>query len=537
MKTSDYWQQRFEQLSESLLTTGERYYYEEVEKQFRLAARELEKEISMWYKRLALNNDISMVEAKKLLTSNELQEFRWSVEEYIKRGKENGITGRWEKELENASARAHISRLDAMKLQMQQQMEVLYGNQLDSLDKHLSDVYSQGFYRSAYEIDKGIGVGTQLSQLDPDRIRDVLSKPWVSDGRNFSDRLWRDKDLLLNTLQTELTQATIRGEPLNKVVDLMAEKLNVAKSALSNLVMTETAFFASKGQHDCFECLGVKKYEFLATLDRRTSRTCQHMDKKTFLLKEYKTGTNAPPMHCRCRSCIVPYFGDEEEHADMRAARDENGKTKMISAKLSYPEWKKNFVKPEPQEISKKTIAESKEEKYNKGIEETYKKALAFGKRTGNEGLYWLDEKGASAYPDLTGDSNSVQLTQDLVDFISKAPHGSLTSIHNHPGSSAFSDADLSIMCQYPSIDCLRVIGHDGTEYYASVGDGERPDYRILKATYEKAIQDLMKVFKPKVQSGELDKKSAWKEHTHQAIAKVAEKFKWKYERTLPDEK
>jgi len=92
-------------------------------------------------------------------------------------------------------------------------------------------------------------------------------------------------------------------------------------------------------------------------------------------------------------------------------------------------------------------------------------------------------------------------------------------------------------MCQYPSIDCLRVIGHDGTEYYASVGDGERPDYRILKATYEKAIQDLMEVFKPKVQSGELDKKSAWKEHTHQAIAKVAEKFKWKYERTLPDEK
>ena len=70
MKTSDYWQQRFEQLSESLLNTGERYYYEEVEKQFRLAARELEKEISMWYKRLALNNDISMMEAKKLLTNN-----------------------------------------------------------------------------------------------------------------------------------------------------------------------------------------------------------------------------------------------------------------------------------------------------------------------------------------------------------------------------------------------------------------------------------------------------------------------------------
>ena len=140
-----------------------------VEKQFRLATREIEKEISIWYKRLEANNDISMADAKALLAGKDLQEFHWSVEEYIARGQEYGISGKWAKELENASARVHITQLDALKLKMQQQLEVLYGNQVDGLDRQLKDIYSEGFYKTAYEVYKGIGVGSQLRQLSPER--------------------------------------------------------------------------------------------------------------------------------------------------------------------------------------------------------------------------------------------------------------------------------------------------------------------------------------------------------------------------------
>ena len=189
MKSSAYWKQRFEDLDKSLISMGDQYYYDEVEKQFRLATREIEKEISIWYKRMAANNDISMADAKALLAGKDLQEFHWSVEEYIARGQEYGISGKWAKELENASARVHITQLDALKLQMQQQLEVLYGNQVDGLDQRLRDIYSDGFYKTAYEVDKGIGVGSQLRQLDNDRLKNVISKPWCSDGKTFSDRL------------------------------------------------------------------------------------------------------------------------------------------------------------------------------------------------------------------------------------------------------------------------------------------------------------------------------------------------------------
>lgn len=94
---------------------------------------------------------------ENFIQKDELQEFKWSVETYIQKGRKNDIDGRWMKELENASAKVHINRLEAMKIQMQQQVEMLYGNELDSFDKHIRDTYTEGFYRSAYEIQKGLG--------------------------------------------------------------------------------------------------------------------------------------------------------------------------------------------------------------------------------------------------------------------------------------------------------------------------------------------------------------------------------------------
>ncbi|EGT5517183.1 phage head morphogenesis protein, partial [Clostridioides difficile] len=134
MKHKDYWRKRFEQLEEAQNNKSVKYYLE-LEKQYKLAMNSIEKDILAWYNRFAKNEGISLLEAKKLLNTRELEEFKWSVEEYIRHGKENAINQKWMKELENASARVHITRLEALKLQIQQQVEVLYGNELDGIDK------------------------------------------------------------------------------------------------------------------------------------------------------------------------------------------------------------------------------------------------------------------------------------------------------------------------------------------------------------------------------------------------------------------
>lgn len=340
MKHSEYWRRRFEQVNESLLQHGENYN-NDLEREYRRAAQNIEKDLTVWYKRLAVNNDISFAEAKQLLNKNELKEFHWTVDEYIKYGEENAVNQSWVKQLENASARVHISRLEAIKLQVQQHAEVLYGNQLDGLDKTMRKLYADGYYHTAFEVQRGLNVGYNLHQIDDRRIEAVIAKPWAADGRNFSDRIWQDKNRLINTLHTELTQSTIRGDPPDRAIQTMVDKLKVSKNNAGRLVMTESAFFASASQKDCFKDLDVEEYEIVATLDSYTSPTCREMDGKVFKMADYKPGITAPPFHGWCRSCTAPYFGDNKGE---RAARGEDGKTYHVPSDMKYEDWKKVYV-------------------------------------------------------------------------------------------------------------------------------------------------------------------------------------------------
>ncbi|HEL4856176.1 TPA: minor capsid protein [Clostridioides difficile] len=355
MKHKDYWRKRFEQLEEAQNNKSVKYYLE-LEKQYKLAINSIEKDILAWYNRFAKNEGISLLEARKLLNTRELEEFKWSVEEYIKYGKENAINQKWMKELENASARVHITRLEALKLQIQQQVEVLYGNELDGIDKLMRDIYTSGYYHTAFNVQQGVNVGWSLMSLDTNRINKIISKPWAIDGLNFSERIWgKYRPTLVNELHTKLTQSIIRGENPKNLVNDFAKRFNVSKSQAKNLIMTESAFFASASRKDCFSDLEVEKYEIIATLDLRTSNICRELDGKIFDMKDYQVGITAPPFHCRCRTTTAPWFEDEEGY---RAARGEDGKTYYVPSSMKYNEWYEKYVKNN----SKQTGA-----KYTKG--------------------------------------------------------------------------------------------------------------------------------------------------------------------------
>lgn len=343
MKSSEYWKKRFELLEQKQHQIGVQCF-DEIEKQFRQAERQLEGQLSSWYRRFADNNGITMQEAKKWLTATELDEFKWDVNQYIQYGQDNAINGQWVKELENASARYHISRLEALKLQTQQTIEALYGNQLDSLDRSMKDVYRSGFYHTAFEIQKGFGVGWDFGALDDKHIAKVVNTPWATDGKNFSARVWDNRTKLINELNAELTRNIITGADPQKAIDAISRKLNASKKAVGRLVMTEEAFFSSAAQKDCFNELDVEQFEVVATLDSHTSEICQGMDGKHFPMSQWEIGVTAPPFHPYCRSTTVPYFDDDLGSVGERAARGSDGKTYHIPANMTYEDWKKSFV-------------------------------------------------------------------------------------------------------------------------------------------------------------------------------------------------
>lgn len=367
MKNSEYWKKRFELLEQSQNQLGIQCYAD-IEKQYRQAQRQLEGQITAWYQRFADNNGITIQDARKMLTSKELAEFKWDIKDYIQYGQENAVSGAWMQQLENASARYHISRLECLKIQNQQSLEVLFGNQLDSIDSAMRGIYKSGYYKTAFELQKGVGIGWDFATLDEKQISKVINKPWAADGKNFSERIWGNRQKLVNELNNTLTQNIILGKDPQKAIDEIARKMNTSKTNAGRLVMTEEAFFSSAAQKDCFSELDVEQFEIVATLDSHTSEICQNMDGKHFPMSQWEVGVTAPPFHVWCRSTTVPYFEDDFDSVGERAARGEDGKTYYVPADMNYKDWKKAFVdgdKSGLQEIKPDDTIKAEEQKFD----------------------------------------------------------------------------------------------------------------------------------------------------------------------------
>lgn len=283
-------------LEESLLDKGYDYV-KNLEQQYATAIQDIESQIARWYQRFAAENGITLAEANKLLTTQELDEFRWTVEEYIKHGQENAVSQAWLKQLKNASARVHVSRLDSLKLQLQEQAEVLHGAQTEALNSSLSEVYQRGYYHTAFELQKGMGVGWTLHGLTDEAISKVLSRPWTLDSQTFSDRIWANKQALVNSVNTQLTQMIMRGAAPDKAIKAISDRFQVSKSQAGRLVMTESAAFANEARKDCFKDLGVEKYVIVETLDNEICGLCAQLDGKVYPISEAVNETAEPEVN------------------------------------------------------------------------------------------------------------------------------------------------------------------------------------------------------------------------------------------------
>ena len=307
---SNYWTKRFEE-EEKQRNISNKAYAKEIEKQYKIAENKIKSDIEKWYIRIADNNQISLADAKKLLTKDELKEFKWTLAEYTQKAK----SGAWKKELENASARVHIKRLEALQLQVQNSIETLRNKENEMLEDYLIKNYEDTYYHSLYEISKGLNLKTSFATLDKNKINQVIGKPWLSDGKTFSDRIWQDKEQLINTLRTKITQSFITGSTLDEAVEdiskFVSDKIKNKEYVARRLLETESAAYASKAQIEAFKSIDVEKYEIVATLDLHTSEICQEMDGKVFNISDQEIGVTVPPFHTHCYDKTTEIYTNE----------------------------------------------------------------------------------------------------------------------------------------------------------------------------------------------------------------------------------
>lgn len=483
MNNSEYWKQRFTQLEAAQNEIGVEAYAD-IEKQYRQAMKDIESKIALWYQRLAKNNGISMAEARKLLNDAELKEFKWDVSDYIKYGKENAVTGQWVKELENASARYHISKFEALKIQTRQSLEELFAKQHKTVSSTMSDVFKSGYYHTAYELQKGFHIGWDIAAINQSQAENVLSKPWAVDKKNFSERIWGNKEKLINEVYNELSRNIITGADPQKAIDAIAKKMNTSKANAGRLVMTEEAYFSSAAQKDCYNDLDVEQYEIVATLDSHTSEICRSLDGKVFLMKDYQAGVTAPPFHVRCRSTAIPHFDDDFGVIGERAARNADGKTYYVPADMTYEQWKQTFVNGgdkyaahsfELGEIAYKDVYFDENADYsinipdlpnqvNEALSKSCENVAKQGSISRREHLELVDlDTGKVVYTEI-GERDTVG-SDGFYEYITKYPDKHLAFIHNHNTETPLSSGDMQTFVSCRNIMLMSSVTNNGLKY------------------------------------------------------------------------
>lgn len=340
LPSKDYWIKR----SDQNLTIQEKKaegYLLQLQKAYKKATDSIEEELSVFYQRYAVNNNITYAEAQKLLSKSEIIKFKDSLDEYIKEARLYSNDPIFIKKLENMSIRARIRRIEALKLNIQHEVEMLTSKHNTNTGELLKDIYEDNYYKSIWTVQTGFQLGLSFDKLNIEAIEKVIKTSWL--GENYSDRIYKDKAKLIRTLETELSQSFIIGKSGQDTAKRLYKRLNISYNNAIRLVRTESNHISNEAQAEGYNASGiVSEYEYLSTLDNLTSHICQDLDGKVFKLIERQVGINYPPMLPNCRSTTIPYFPDE--YAPERIARDSKGKTYHVDGNMDYKNWKEKYV-------------------------------------------------------------------------------------------------------------------------------------------------------------------------------------------------
>ena len=331
-RSDDYWAKRsLERLSEAEKTSIT--YLKQVQKEYRATARAIVEQVRKLYATYYGKSGFDIDALNKVASQGDVKRFLVSMEA-------QGLPT----DLPN-NCRGRMSRLELLNSQMLGKVKQMATKESVATTDLYDKVFRNTYYRTGYDVSKGLGETLAFGSLDDKTVDKVLESKFY--GKNYSERIWGNSNKLADQLQSIISQAIATGQSSEKTVRLVRERFNVSQSNAARLVRTETCYFENQAEIEAYKEMGISEYVILATLDSRTSKICREMDGKRFKIKNAVAGETLPPLHPYCRTAIRPYIGIAFE-PKTRIMRDpETGKNKTIE-QMTYHEWRAQYIPNEP---------------------------------------------------------------------------------------------------------------------------------------------------------------------------------------------
>lgn len=347
MKGAGYWKERAGQR----VTEAERAsapYLRKIAARYREAARSIDRDIRKVLD--AYRQDFTRAEAEAFLR----EEIPMAEYDRLKEILPGIQDERYRKELTmRLNAQSYRYRITRMQY-IRQLILARLSEGADYEKRASSELYretaEEGYLKTLFAIQKGAGVGFSAAML-PEKTIDRMESARLY-GRNFSASVWRNRGLVAEAAASVLESGILAGQSIRRMSkELMEQTYTHSVSNAVRLIRTEVNYFCNQGALESYREAEIEEYEFLATLDLRTSAACRELDGKKFPLAKAQPGKNCPPMHPYCRSTVIPIIDTPGlARMEQRAARDtETGKSVQIDD-MRYEEWKKHFVRTPLQE-------------------------------------------------------------------------------------------------------------------------------------------------------------------------------------------
>lgn len=299
MATQTYWEKRMEQLYNAQ-DKKNNALDKKLRKEYLRLEESIKKDIASYYQKYGTDNVIQYRQLVLSLSQSERDLLYKDMETFAKKYPQYANL------MPVRESIYKLNRLEGLQLSIRMKMTELGVIEQEEFEKLLREAYKRGYLSTM----KGLDNAPSFFSVNDIFLQQTLNERWI-DGGNFSDRIWTNKEKLINTLNNEIRDAIIRGDDYKQMSKIIQNRLGVGANDAYRLVVTESAFVMNQANKQAFVDAGIKKYQITAVMDRRTSPTCRSLNGETFEFANAKVGVNYPPFHPFCRTTVVPIENDE----------------------------------------------------------------------------------------------------------------------------------------------------------------------------------------------------------------------------------